>query len=123
MRTSIQRDIILKIINNNYSHLTATEVYELAKKEISNISLGTVYRNINQLCDNNLIKRIKLNESPDRFDNMNKVHAHFICNKCGKLEDIFDNVLEEKNLINDNLITDYDLVFKGICSICQKKED
>lgn len=123
MRTSTQRYLILKIVNNNFNHLSALEIYEIAKKELINISLGTVYRNLNVLCDNNLIKRIKCNDNIDRFDNIYKKHYHFICNKCGKIEDVFDNLICENNIVNNNIITEYDLVLKGICSMCQKKEE
>ncbi len=123
MRTSAQRDLVLKIVNNNFNHLSAIEIYDIAKKIIKNISLGTVYRNINQLCDNNLIKRIKCSDNIDRFDNVKKSHSHFICNKCGKIEDIFENLFVKDAEFQNNKITEYDLVLKGICSECQKKED
>ena len=123
MRASIQRDLILKIINENHNHMSAEEIYFKAKENINNISLGTVYRNINQLCDNNLVRRIKHYDKIDRFDNLKKVHSHFLCNKCGHLEDIYDNFFTTPHRVNNNLVTGYDLVFKGICSKCQKEED
>lgn len=123
MRASLQRDLILDIVNNNYTHLTVEEIYNLSKKEISNISLGTVYRNLNQLCDNGLIRRIKCDNNIDRFDNIKKKHSHFICNKCAKIEDVFFEFEIDNKTFNNALVTDYDLVFKGVCSECQKKED
>lgn len=51
MRNTTQRNLILDIINNSCEHLTAEEVYEIARKSILNISLGTVYRDLNILVE------------------------------------------------------------------------
>lgn len=123
MRKSIQRDLILNIINNSKEHLTVDEVYLLAKKDIPNISLGTVYRNINQLFQNKMIRKIELDSKIIRCDNFNKPHSHLICNKCGAIEDVFELNLIRPDLLEKFKVTDYDLVLKGICSKCLKKED
>ena len=78
MRNTKQRDLILNIINNSYNHLTAEEVYEIARKEISNISLGTVYRNLIVLTNLRKIRKIKTFDAKDHYDRMHK-HNHFIC--------------------------------------------
>ena len=121
MRASIQRDVIFKIVDNSFDHLSAEEVYELARKEITNISLGTVYRNLNQLLENKKIVRIK-DDNFDRYDTAAVKHNHFICKECGKVIDIYDKYIFNVEKINDNIITEYDLVFRGICSDCKNKE-
>lgn len=123
MRTSVQRDLILSIVNNSCEHLTVDEIYQIAKVDIKNISLGTVYRNLNQLYEKNLIRKIKCDNKVDRYDNNSIKHSHFICKECGMIEDMNDTVDCNNKTINNNLITEYDLVFKGICSICLKKEE
>ena len=60
MRNTTQRNLILDITNNSCEHLTAEEVYEIARKSISNISLGTVYRNLNILVELQKIRKIKM---------------------------------------------------------------
>ena len=59
MRNTKQKELILNIINHSNTHPTAFEVYEEAKKELHNISLGTVYRNLNVLLENKKIIQIK----------------------------------------------------------------
>ena len=59
MRNTTQRNLILDITNNSCEHLTAEEVYEITRKSISNISLGTVYRNLNILVELQKIRKIK----------------------------------------------------------------
>ena len=50
MRYSKQKDEVLKVVLDACNHPDAKEVYNLVKKKIPNISLGTVYRNLNALC-------------------------------------------------------------------------
>ena len=71
MKYSKQREQILNIINNSYDHPTAYMVYEEVRKDIPNISLGTVYRNLNSLCINKQIRRLAIPNDNDRFDKIN----------------------------------------------------
>lgn len=116
MRNTKQKDLIYSIINNNSGHFDAYHIYELCRREIPNISLGTVYRNLSNLVHEGKIIRIKVNGF-DRYDK-NIKHAHFICNNCGDIIDIFDELVDCKNYINGNLVIDYEVKFKGICKKC-----
>ena len=118
MRKSKQRDLILKIINDSYCHPTAYMIYNMCREEMPNISLGTVYRNLNNLVEKQQIRRIKMQDNIDRFDRIENFHAHFICLKCSQIEDLkFESNLL-KNEINSNKILDYEISFKGICKNC-----
>lgn len=90
MRITKQKNLILEIVNNSKEHLSVEEIYKLTRKEIPNISLGTVYRNLNLLLNNGNIRKIKLN-GIDHYDSIKKFHNHFICNKCNRIYDIFEN--------------------------------
>ena len=120
MRNTKQRECILDIINNSYDHLNAYQVYDKAREIISNISLGTVYRNLSWLCDNDKI-RFFLVDGTFRYDR-NDIHEHFICTRCGYVID----VARDKNVkkyINGNLVVDYEIKYRGICTKCQREEN
>lgn len=120
MRQTRQKELILKIVNESYNHLNAYEVYEKCLLEIPNISLGTVYRNLNNLSNMSLIRRIKMPDDIDRFDKYD-FHAHFICIECKKVIDlIFPNNYIKKE-IEGNLVLTSDLSFQGICKECLNK--
>ena len=121
MRNTKQRELILRIINDSFLHMTAEEIYYECSKSISNISLGTVYRNLNNLVESKKIKRIKMPNNIDRYDK-NKIHSHVICNKCGKIDDIFVDFRIKLPTLNDYVIIDYDLCFNGICKNCLEEE-
>ncbi len=122
MRASRQRDLVLDIVNNSKEHLNTDEIYNIAKQNMPNISLGTVYRNLNNLVDTGKIMRIKTNEGLDRFDNLKIRHHHFICKKCHKIIDIFDDINLDVNIISGHKVSDYEIKFNGICRDCLKKE-
>ena len=121
MRRTNQKDLILKIINNSCTHPTANEIYEQARKEISNISLGTVYRILNNLIEKSEIRTIQSIDNIHRYDNVNWKHDHFICIKCGTVDDIEKMNNKEIKMINNNKVLDCDITYKGICNKCQEK--
>ena len=120
MRNTRQKSLILEIVNNSFNHMTAEEIYIKCKYEIPNISLGTVYRNLNSLVDNSKIIRIKMKDNIDRFDK-NIKHSHIICNRCGKIDDIFIDYFKEIPFIKDYDVMNYELIFNGICGKCKKE--
>ena len=121
MRNTKQRKLVLDIINNSYSHPTAEDVYMKCKKVVPNISLGTVYRNLNLLVELNQIIRLRFDNDVDRFDKCLD-HAHFHCAKCSKIEDIYESI-DIANLIGNNKVIDCKIILEGICSDCLKKEE
>ncbi len=121
MRNTIQRNLILDIINNSCEHLTAEEVYEIARKSISNISLGTVYRNLNILVELQKIRKIKTFDGKDHYDKLHIKHNHFICLKCNKIFDIHETFdFNRKSIPNDFEIVNYDITYSGYCNECKK---
>ena len=121
MRNTKQKEVILNIINNSFNHLNANGVYLEARKVIPNISLGTVYRNLNNLVDENKIIRLKMSDGIDRFDK-NIIHAHVVCMICGKIDDVMYDYIKKLPNIKDYEVMNYDLRFIGKCKECIEKE-
>ena len=117
MRNTKQKELILTIINNSYSHPTAYDVYLECKKEIPNISLGTVYRNLNTLLESHSIQKIKSTDNIDRYDKMIN-HCHFICTICNKIIDINENV-NYNEYIGENKVLNCKLILEGLCKDCK----
>lgn len=123
MNYSKQRDEILKYLKSVYCHPTAETVYENVKVRIPNISLGTVYRNLDTLVTLGEIKKIKLSGLSDRFDGNISTHSHAICTKCGKVIDVYldGNIdLDKKveRLLNCN-VQSHEVIFNVICPECK----
>lgn len=124
MRNTKQKVLIYNIIYNTYSHLTAQQVYEIARESIKNISLGTVYRILNEFCEDNKILRIKTNNNIDKFDRLDMKHCHFICDRCESVIDVFDIKIKDiSEDLSKHQVNNANLIFNGICNDCKKKED
>ena len=88
-RNTRQRAVILDILRQSCSHPTAEAIYREARRVIPNISLGTVYRNLNFLRDHGLVREIRSGEGgSSRFEGIVSPHAHFHCVRCHGLMDI-----------------------------------
>lgn len=123
MNYSVQRKKIIDYLSSVTTHPTAYEIYQNVKKDLPNISLGTVYRNLDALENAGKILKIK-GANADRYDgNFNK-HYHAICEKCGKVYDISDNYdfnLDKKVQNNNEFeVLYHELVFHIICKNCKK---
>ncbi|NQV38693.1 MAG: transcriptional repressor [Candidatus Marinimicrobia bacterium] len=120
MRYSHQREEILKIVQSTRCHPTADWVYDEVRKVIPNVSLGTVYRNLNQLVNTNNINA--LNDGPViRYDGFMEMHDHFKCKKCDTIYDIDHhsmNIIYELNQNTNHTISNYSLNLEGICCDC-----
>ena len=115
-----QKKLVLDIIENSHKHPTAEEVFFEARQQMPNIALGTVYRNLNALVDEGVVRRITLAGTPDRFDKAKCDHDHLVCQKCGKLKDVFlSGIVDEiKNISGDEIIS-YELNAYYICDNCK----
>lgn len=120
---SRQREAILKVVSQTKCHPTASWVYEQVKKEIPNISLGTVYRNLAELTASGDISCLNLSSESVRFDGDTKPHVHLCCNKCGSITDIETDVAYFENLAKQNGFTPESEAYLiyGICKDCAKE--
>ena len=91
---SKQREALLTEIRSRKDHPTAEELYMSLRTVMPNYSLGTVYRNLAELCTNGYILKIASASGPERYDGCVRPHGHFTCVKCGKVYDI-DGVYEK----------------------------
>src|SRR6476660_6522087 len=83
-----QREVVLEVIRDSMTHLTANEVFAEAKNRLPSISFATVYNSLRFLKDAGHIAEIQFGNGASRFDRMTHRHDHAICTACGKLADI-----------------------------------
>lgn len=122
-RHSKQRKLILEVLKQSNGHPTADWIYREVKREIPNISLGTVYRNLKLLQEAGEITEISCDGNEGRFDGNPHLHYHITCYKCGQIKDV-DNIIlhdiEEKVAASTGFkITNHCVGFAGICNECQ----
>lgn len=120
MKYSRQRELIYNTLAANKIHPSADEIYNMLKGDNPSLSLATVYRNLNQLAENNEILKVQIPGQKDRFDCDAHEHYHFVCNKCGCVYDIEKHSLPAplSGTIEGHSITSFDLTINGICKNC-----
>lgn len=123
MNYSKQREMILNTLKMNVVHPSAEYIHSVLKKEYPKMSLATVYRNLNQLAELGIIKKIDGLETIAHYDHNTHEHYHFICDKCKKVYDISSEIAPDvKNLTENKTghkIIGHDITFHGICKECQ----
>lgn len=122
MRLTKQRKLILERLRNSKSHPTATEIFDKVRAELPNISLGTVYRNLDILSKQGFVKKIETCGDQKRFDAVTRDHLHVICSRCGKVRDVDGELDLDVNKLagidSDFTITGIRFEILGICPAC-----
>ena len=119
-RSTRQLEAVWDAVKDEASHPTADQVYEKVRAVIPNISLGTVYRNLQKLVAQGRLQVLTLDRT-QRFDPMVKGHDHFICEKCGRVYDAF---VKPKKILSSYLpregftVTSHQLSLYGTCQEC-----
>ena len=122
IRHSKQREAIKSFLMASKAHPTAEMVYDNMKKELPNISLGTVYRNLNFLVDHGDAVRLECGDGLDHFDGDTRPHYHFYCKQCHGIIDLDMLPIDHVNVIAgakfDGKIEDHVVYFRGLCKEC-----
>jgi Fur family ferric uptake transcriptional regulator len=117
-----QRKVILEELRKVDTHPSADEVYEMVRKRLPRISLGTVYRNLEILSETGEIQRLELGCNLKRFDGIAQDHNHIRCFHCDRVIDApagFDvAVNHELKTASGFKILGHRVEFIGICPDC-----
>ena len=124
-RNTRQRQLVLDTVRATSEHPTADEIYSAIRKVDEHVSRGTVYRNLNQLSDQQIIRRVGVINGQERFDADTRPHAHFVCNRCGTVLDLPDFPPSRQYI--QSLSTQYGFTveghesnLRGLCQDCKK---
>lgn len=125
MNYSKQRNLIYEMVRSVKTHPTVEEVYNEVKKERRNISLSTVYRNLEQLASGGMLLKLKIPGDPDRYDADISEHYHVRCISCNIVEDIYTNYMkdldERMSKIAGMKIISHNITFNMLCDKCKKE--
>jgi len=125
-RMTSQRLAILHVLHQEGKHLSPAEVYKKAKKELPGLTEPTVYRTLEFLAENGLVRPSHSHNGHLTYQIAGEDHHHVICRLCG-------SEIEVKHYLLENLYRklestsgyeriDSHVTFFGICPDCQKKE-
>lgn len=125
LKYSRQRESIKTCLMQRKDHPTADALYTSIREQFPNISLGTVYRNLNLLVELGEIQKLACGDGVDHFDYDTSPHYHYVCRDCGKIYDIPMPVNEDMNTAAEKYasgsIDSHTIYFYGTCDECLKK--
>jgi len=120
-RNTRQLEMVWQAVKDDKSHPTADQVYERVRRKLPNISLGTVYRNLQKLVALKKLQVLMLGRS-QHFDPLVQRHQHFICEVC---DHVYDVIVEGQREIRPAklpeegfTVTSHHLAFYGTCKGC-----
>jgi Fur family transcriptional regulator, ferric uptake regulator len=123
-RSSVQRQVILEEVIKEKDHPSAQEIYQRVRQRLPKISLGTVYRNLEQLASNGLIRKIESADGQRRFDGELAEHYHIRCLYCGRVDDaplpLLSRLNQNFGRMSEYQILGHRLEFFGICPRCRE---
>lgn len=123
-RQTEQRRIVYEVLRSTKTHPTADWIYEKARQRLPKISLGTVYRNLNVLRDEGLIRELHGVDRKAHFDADIHPHAHFVCTHCGTIRDVMPPPQVEWRSLKDLVgceVERQEIQFFGVCPACRRK--
>lgn len=124
--TPQRRSILDEILKHEGSHLTTEEIYDLVKVNCPEIGLATVYRTVQLLEEMGVLCKLDLDDGCSRYElcdeEENHQHHHLICQNCGEVIEVQDDLLEELEQVIENqynfTIKNHSLKFYGLCNKC-----
>jgi Fur family peroxide stress response transcriptional regulator len=124
IKVTAQRLSVYRALAEDLSHPSADAIFARLKKTSPTISQATVYRTLEFLAKENLIRRVSGPESLARFDANLSQHQHLFCRECGKFSDISlpDLVRRQLPKVTDFIVEDMDIRLVGLCSNCSHKK-
>ena len=124
-RNTPQRRVVLDELRHLKSHPTAAELYAIVRRRLPRISLGTVYRNLEVLHEDGMIRKMEFTGAESRFDGNLEPHDHVRCTDCGRIADIFPQGPDQISVPPEEMagfqVEGYRLEFFGSCPRCQDK--
>ncbi|AFL88054.1 Fe2+/Zn2+ uptake regulation protein [Terriglobus roseus DSM 18391] len=115
-----QRYCLMAFLMENEGHPTAAEIFDGVNRLDPRSSRATVYRNLKDMVEAGLVREVAVEGRSARFDAKGIPHHHFICDKCGGVENMtwFDVPRPPAGAVGDRVVREYELILRGLCSSC-----
>ena len=120
LRCTPQRYAVMAFLMDANSHPTAAEIFDAVNCADPCSSRATTYNNLRDLVRAGLVREVAVEGRGARFDAKGVPHHHFVCDRCGKVEDIewFDVPRLEAASLGRRIVRECELIFRGLCATC-----
>ncbi|MGH9689077.1 MAG: Fur family transcriptional regulator [Candidatus Acidiferrales bacterium] len=124
LRCTPQRYAVMTFLMEHNSHPTAAEIFEAVNRLDPRCSRATTYNNLRDLVAAGLVREVAAEGRAARFDAKGTRHHHFICDRCGNVEDIeWCNVPRPASRsLGKRVLRECELIFRGLCAKCVARQ-
>jgi Fe2+ or Zn2+ uptake regulation protein len=104
-------------------HPTAAEIFEAVNRVDPRSSRATTYNNLRDLVQAGLVREVAVEGRSARFDATGTQHHHFICDRCGNVEDVdwYDVPKPAPRSLGKRVVRECELIFRGLCTKCARR--
>ena len=120
LRCTPQRYAVMAFLLEHNSHPTAVEIFEAVNRADPRCSRATTYNNLRDLVEAGLVREVAVEGRAARFDAKGVRHHHFICDRCGNVEDVewYDVPKPASGSLGKRIVHECELIFRGLCAKC-----
>jgi len=120
LRCTPQRYAVMAFLMEHHTHPTAAEVFEGVNRVDPRCSRATAYNNLRDLVHAGLVREVAVEGRAARFDAKSMRHHHFICDRCGNVEDIdwYNVPKPAARSLGKRILRECELIFRGLCTKC-----
>jgi Fur family peroxide stress response transcriptional regulator len=120
LRCTPQRYGVMAFLMEHTGHPTAPEIFEAVNRLHPRSSRATIYNNLRDLVQAGLVREVAVEGRAARFDAKGAEHHHFICDRCGKVEDIewYDVPRPASGSLGKRVLRECELIARGLCAKC-----
>jgi Fe2+ or Zn2+ uptake regulation protein len=120
LRCTPQRYAVMAFLMQHTGHPTAAEIFEAVNRTDPRCSRATTYNNLRDLVKAGLVREVAAEGRAARFDAKGRRHHHFICDRCGNVEDLewYDLPRPAPGSLGKRILRQYELIFRGLCTKC-----
>src|SRR5215467_11211972 len=115
LRCTPQRYAVMAFLMGHAGHPTAAEIFEAVNRVDPRSSRATTYNNLRDLVTAGLVREVAVEGRAGRFDVTGKRHHHFICDRCGNVEDLewYNVPRPASRSLRKRVVRDCQLIFRG----------
>ena len=120
LRCTAQRYAVMAFLVEHTGHPTAAEIFEGVNRLDPRSSRATTYNNLRDLVQAGLVREVAMEGRAARFDAKGMRHHHFICDRCGKVEDMawYNVPRPAAGSLGKRVLRECELIFRGLCAKC-----
>ena len=120
LRCTPQRYAVMACLREHTGHPTAPEIFETVNRLDPRSSRATTYNNLRDLVRAGLVREVAVEGRAARFDAKGMRHHHFICDRCGNVEDMewYDVPRPASRALGRRILRECELIFRGLCTKC-----